>query len=197
MVSSTTRVEDESRERGEPMKAQVSIRVASVVAGVALAGCASTDRDGFRGFTNVEGVDGGKRVKVEGVFEVTAPIAVRTDGGVVFESTTSRRDVVLTEWIDSGSADPRVTSRGGEFSMEFPPELLEDMSRLDPSNRRSSTTSDGGPKPQVRHWRANHVRVRTDGRGRWLVDAIDLSDGSESTYESTYSSHVEYDVSAR
>ena len=43
------------------MKAQVSIRVASVVAGVALAGCASTDRDGFRGFTNVEGVDGGKR----------------------------------------------------------------------------------------------------------------------------------------
>ncbi|HET6163538.1 MAG TPA: hypothetical protein VFG37_07715 [Planctomycetota bacterium] len=167
-----------------------------VVAMTVLAACSSTDGIGSGHFIDVESVDGGKRLRVEGVFEVTAPIAVRTDGGIVFESTSSRRDVVFTDWLIEDPSDPRVTKVGGECSMEFHLEDLSEASALAPSNRKQAAAEEVGKTP-VRPMRANHVRVRTDGHGRYVVDAIDLSDGTGSEYNTVISTHVEYDVSAR
>lgn len=178
------------------MKSVFAMGVSSVVAAVVLAACSSTNGDDLRGLIKVESVDGGKRFAVDGVFEVVAPIAVHTDGGIVFESTSSRRDVVFTDWLIEDSSDPRVRSIGGECSMDFHLEDFGGASALDPSNRKLVAAEEVGKTP-VRPMRANHVRVRTDGHGRYVVDAIDLSDGTESEYNTVFSSHVEYDVSAR
>ena len=178
------------------MKSIFSIGVSSVVAAVVLAACSSTNGDDLKGLIEVESVDGGKRFAVDGVFEVIAPIAVHTDGGIVFESTSSRRDVVFTDWLFADSSDPRVKSIGGECSMDFHLEDLSEASALNPLNRKQAAAEEVGKTP-VRPMRANHVRVRTDGHGRYIVDAIDLSDGTESKSNTVFSHHVEYDVSAR
>src|SRR5262245_11003410 len=98
------------------MKSSVARCVSNLVAAVAVAGCASTNGDGFGGWVDVESVDGGKRLRVEGLFEVTAPIAVDTDGGIVFESTSSRRDVVFIDRLEGSPDDPRREFVGSEFS---------------------------------------------------------------------------------
>jgi len=173
------------------------VRVESgVVAMTVLAACSSTDGIGSGHFIDVESVDGGKRLRVEGVFEITAPIAVWTDGGILFESTSSRRDVVFVDRIGGDPEDPRVRDVGMEFHLALSQDELKRLSTRAQAEERD-VKMDVSDVAALRPISANHVRIRKAGRERWLIDVIDTAITGEPESDTTCSMHFDYDASRK
>ena len=167
-----------------------------LVAAFALAACAAHDEDSFlegERPKSLESVPGGRRMRVEGLFEVTAPVVIWADGGLVFESTSSRRDVVFTELRALRGPGLQVKERRIDFQQED--ELLQESEAARPSvsTNPAPPAAAGGKKP-LHPVRANHVRIRKDGPDRYFVDVVD-QDYGEPPFDATVSSlRFEFEV---
>lgn len=174
-------------------------RAAGVVAVAAMVACSSSSYDTFRDFADpgvLERTEGGCRMHVDGVFEVTAPVAIWTDGTILFESSSSRRDVVFTDRLERGDGDPRLREARLDFYTGFTSEQLRDgPTRTQVEERNDSI--DVSDLPHLLPVSANHVRVRKDGRDRWLVDVVDTEITGEPRPDTTCSMHFDYDAARR
>lgn len=177
------------------MVPRIFTSVRCLVAAFALAGCASSGKDPFLDSEQpwkLESVSGGRRLRVDGLFEVTAPVVIRADGGLLFESTTTRRDVVFTELTDGPSPGVHMKERRVEFrDTDWTADAADEMRRFSASHP-APPPRDEAPAPRTVH--ANHVRIRKDGPDRYLVAVIDQDCGEPELSALVSSIHFDFEV---
>ena len=177
------------------MVPRIFTAVRSLVAAFALAACASSGKDPFLDSEQpwkLESVSGGRRLRVDGLFEVTAPVVIRADGGLLFESTSTRRDVVFTELADGRPPGLRLKERRVEFrETDWTADVADEQRRFASSH---PAPPPGAEPPAPRTVHANHVRIRKDGPDRYLVAVIDQDCGEPQLSALVSSIHFDFEV---
>jgi hypothetical protein len=181
------------------MRWSFAFRAAGVVAVAALGSCSSPSSGAFEDFSDpsvLERTESGCRLKIDGAFEVTAPVAIWTDGAILFESSSSRRDVVFVDRVGHDASEARTRAARLDFYVAFSNEELRDgPTRTQVEEHNDSI--DVSDLPHLLPVTANHVRVRKDDRDRWLVDVVDTEITGEPRPDTTCSMHFDYDAARR
>ncbi|HET6163537.1 MAG TPA: hypothetical protein VFG37_07710 [Planctomycetota bacterium] len=120
---------------------------------------------------------------------------IRADGGLLFESAATRRDVVFTELADGRTPGSCMKERRVEFrESDWTAEVADEARRL-ASTHPDPPPGSASSAPCTVH--ATHVRICKDGPDRYHVAVIDQDYGEPQLSTLVSSIHFDFEVTRR